>query len=145
MACIGLKSSCGQNCYGSCRGDSVSLPFLASIGCSHCLTHSSFPPFQSQQVGQFFSHPITLTLLPPIFHLEDACDYIELMGIIWDNLPISRTLTLSHLQSSFLPHKVTYSLEKEMATHSSNLAWKIPWTEKPGGLQSMGWQRVENH
>ena len=33
-------------------------------------------------------------------------------------------------------------LEKEMATHSSNLAWKIPWTEEPGGLQSMGSQRV---
>ena len=29
-------------------------------------------------------------------------------------------------------------LEKEMATHSSILAWKIPWTEEPGGLQSMG-------
>ena len=33
-------------------------------------------------------------------------------------------------------------LEKEMATHSSILAWKIPWTEDPGGLQSMGPQRV---
>ena len=31
-------------------------------------------------------------------------------------------------------------LEKEMATHSSTLAWKIPWTEEPGRLQSMGWQ-----
>ena len=31
-------------------------------------------------------------------------------------------------------------LEKEMATHSSVPAWKIPWTEKPGGLQSMGLQ-----
>ena len=31
-------------------------------------------------------------------------------------------------------------LEKEMATHSSSLAWKIPWTEEPGGLQSMGSQ-----
>ena len=29
-------------------------------------------------------------------------------------------------------------LEKEMATHSSILAWRIPWTEEPGGLQSMG-------
>ena len=29
-----------------------------------------------------------------------------------------------------------------MATHSSILAWRIPWTEEPGGLQSMGWQRV---
>ena len=33
-------------------------------------------------------------------------------------------------------------LEKEMAIHSSTLAWKIPWTEEPGGLQSMGLQRV---
>ena len=32
--------------------------------------------------------------------------------------------------------------EKEMATHSSILAWKISWTEEPGGLQSMGSQRV---
>ena len=33
-------------------------------------------------------------------------------------------------------------LEKEMATHSSILAWEIPWMEEPGGLQSMGSQRV---
>ena len=33
-------------------------------------------------------------------------------------------------------------LEKEMATHSSILAWRIPWTEEPGGLQSTGSQRV---
>ena len=33
-------------------------------------------------------------------------------------------------------------LEKEMATHSSILAWRIPWMEEPGGLQSMGSQRV---
>ena len=34
-------------------------------------------------------------------------------------------------------------LEKGMATHSSILAWRIPWTEEPGGLQSKGSQRVE--
>ena len=33
-------------------------------------------------------------------------------------------------------------LEKEMATHSSILAWRIPWTEEPGGLQFIGSQRV---
>ena len=33
-------------------------------------------------------------------------------------------------------------LEKGMATHSSILAWRIPWTEEPSRLQSMGWQRV---
>ena len=36
-------------------------------------------------------------------------------------------------------------LEKEMATHSSILAWRIPWTEEPGGLQSMGLQRVRHN
>ena len=35
-------------------------------------------------------------------------------------------------------------LEKEMATHSRILAWKIPWTEEPGRLQSMGLQRVRH-
>ena len=35
-------------------------------------------------------------------------------------------------------------LEKEMATHSSILTWKISWTEEPGGLQSMGSQRVRH-
>ena len=34
-------------------------------------------------------------------------------------------------------------LEKEMATHSSILDWRIPWTEEPGGLQSMRWQKVQ--
>ena len=33
-------------------------------------------------------------------------------------------------------------LEEEMATHSSILAWRIPWTEEPGGLPSIEWQRV---
>ena len=35
-------------------------------------------------------------------------------------------------------------LEKGMATHSSILAWRTPWTEEPGGLQSMGSQRVRH-
>ena len=36
-------------------------------------------------------------------------------------------------------------LEKDIITHSDTLAWKIPWTEKPGRLQSMGLQRVGLH
>ena len=36
-------------------------------------------------------------------------------------------------------------LEKEMATYSSILPWRIPWTEEPGGLQPMGSQRVEHN
>ena len=38
-----------------------------------------------------------------------------------------------------------YLLEKEMATHSCILAWKIPWTEESNRLQSMGLQRVEHN
>ena len=37
------------------------------------------------------------------------------------------------------------SLEKEMATHASILAWRIPWTEEPGSLQSMGSQSVRHN
>ena len=47
----------------------------------------------------------------------------------------------------FTRYTINYSLledplEKEMANHSSTLAWKSPWTEEPGRLQSMGSQRV---
>ena len=38
-----------------------------------------------------------------------------------------------------------HALEKELATHSSVLAWEIPWTEEPGRLQSMGSQTVGQH
>ena len=44
----------------------------------------------------------------------------------------------------FSPNReqLIHLLEKEMATHSSILAWRIPWTEEPGRLQSVGSQRV---
>ena len=37
---------------------------------------------------------------------------------------------------------IVFILEKDLATHSSILAWRTPWTEEPGGLQSMGPQRA---
>ena len=43
----------------------------------------------------------------------------------------------------FNPWVISSLLEKEMATHSSILAWRIPWTEEPGGLQPMGLQRAD--
>ena len=39
----------------------------------------------------------------------------------------------------------SFPLQEEMATHSRILAWEIPWTEEPGGLESTGWQRVGHH
>ena len=43
------------------------------------------------------------------------------------------------------PLKIYICLEKAMATHSSTLAWKLPWTEEPSGLESMGLLRVGLH
>ena len=45
-------------------------------------------------------------------------------------------------ESGFDPWVKKIPLEEDMATHSSILAWRIPWTKEPGGLQSTGTQRV---
>ena len=59
------------------------------------------------------------------------------MAQLIKNLPaVQETLVRSLVQED--------PLEKEMATHSCILAWRIPWTEEPGGLQSMGSQRVRH-
>ena len=60
------------------------------------------------------------------------------------------THTLNLLQYCFLFFFFFYcfgflAMKKEIATHSSTLAWKIPWTEEPGRLQSMGSQRVRHN
>ena len=52
------------------------------------------------------------------------------------NLPAAQEVWVQSLGQEDL-------LEKEMATHSSILAWEIPWTEEPGGLQSMGSQELD--
>ena len=72
-------------------------------------------------------------------------------GVIWLPKLIAKKVTLIAQLVKNPPAKQEtpvrflgqeYYLENEMATHSSILAWEIPWTEKPGGLQSMGLQRV---
>ena len=49
---------------------------------------------------------------------------------------------LNHLKANFQKKVVCGFPEKAMAPHSSTLAWKIPWTEEPGRLQTMGSRRV---
>ena len=64
-----------------------------------------------------------------------------------DSILKSRDITLPtkvHLVKAMVFPVVMYGLEKTMATHSSILAWRIPGTGKPGGLQSTGWQRVRH-
>ena len=55
-------------------------------------------------------------------------------------LQAASTVALRKWQAEFIGSALV--LEKEMATHSSVLAWTIPWTEEPGGLPSMGSHRV---
>ena len=50
--------------------------------------------------------------------------------------------TVGHDSSNFA---FMHALEKEMATHSSILAWRIPWTKEPGGLPSMGSHRIRHN
>ena len=57
------------------------------------------------------------------------------MAQVVKNLPVMQETQVQNLDP----------LEKEMATHSSILVWRIPWTEEPGRLQAMGSQRVRHN
>ena len=86
----------------------------------------------------------------PVVPVEEQ----ELAGspYLWANSPVNlvQKLMVAQMVENLPAMQETWvqsmgqedALEKEMATYSSILAWKIPWTEKPGGLQSMGCERV---
>ena len=67
--------------------------------------------------------------------LPSLCTWASLVAQTVKNLPAME-------EAQFRSLGQEDPLEKEMATHSSILDWRIPWTEEPGGLQSMGSQRV---
>ena len=71
-------------------------------------------------------------------HMETVADFIFLSSKITADSDCSHEIK-RHL---LLGRKVMTSLNSVVATHSSILAWRIPWTEEPGRLQSMGPQRV---
>ena len=65
------------------------------------------------------------------------------MDIRWASLVAQRVKPLPAMKETWVRSLCQEDpLKKEMATHSSTRAWKIPWTEKPDRLQSMGSQRV---
>ena len=71
----------------------------------------------------------------PLSHLESHDNAYPLVAQMVKRLPAVRETRVQSLGRED-------PLEEEMATHSSTLAWKIPWTEEPGRLRSMGSQRV---
>ena len=91
---------------------------------------------------KFFSLEHTFSYLPPM---------VPITGHLWAALLTRASLVAQRLKH-LLAMRETWvrslgledPLEKEMATHSSTFAWKIPWMEEPGGLQSMG-RRVRHN
>ena len=107
--------------------------------------HFTIPPIEHRN---FISSYLCQHLLFSIFQLDyffntcypNGCEVISHCG--FDLICISLTISdVEHLFLGLLTIYITF-LEKAMATHSSTLAWKIPWTEEPGRLQSMGSLRV---
>ena len=69
--------------------------------------------------------------------------YIMEYAIYWASLMVQTVKNLPAMWETWVQSLGREDpLEEDMATHSSILAWRIPWSEKPGGLQSMGSQRV---
>ena len=63
--------------------------------------------------------------------------------MVWISLVAQMVKRLPTMQETWVQSlDREHPLEKEVATHASILAWRIPWMEEPGGLQSMGSQRV---
>ena len=93
----------------------------------------------------FFSvQLILLSIIPPVFIHVTVSGNISFYFYGWVmSLVAQRVKRLPAMQETWVQSLGQEDpLEKEMATHSSTLAWKILWTEKPGRLQSMGSQRV---
>ena len=83
-----------------------------------------------------FGNNVSIFILPPV---KPALDYSE------TSLVTQRLKRLPRMWEIWIRSLGWEDpLEKEMATHSSTLAWRIPWTEKPGRLQSTGSQRVKH-
>ena len=121
----------------------------------------SLTSFQSFRLNYNSTSRLSLLSLPGIkqrwevisaFHYHSHYMHIWIETVLLWNLKSACSFTTA--QKSFVPQKLRslfprlrslgryLDLEKEMAVHSSILAWRITWTEEPSGLQSMGSQRV---
>ena len=76
---------------------------------------------------------------------DSCCRVAEVNSMLWASLVAQMGKDLPAMQEIQVQSLgQEHPLEKEMATHSSILAWRIPWTQEPGGLQSMGSQGVRH-
>ena len=92
--------------------------------CTLCILTYSFPHLEPDCCSMSSSNCCFLT-----------CIQISQRQVRWSGMPISLRIF----------HSIYCDPHSQMAPHSSALAWKIPWTEEPRGLQSMGSQRVRHN
>ena len=87
----------------------------------------------------------TVACQPPLFVEFSRQEYWSGLPFPWDSLVAQMVKHLSTIQETQVQSLGWEDpLVKEMATHSSTLAWKIPWMEEPGGPHSMGSLRVRH-
>ena len=89
----------------------------------------SFSVYQDNDCLVLLCACLLLTCKPNLGFSRGHC----ICGAVVKNLPVMQDTLVQSLSQED-------PLEKEMVTHSSILAWEIPWAEEPGGLQSMGFQ-----
>ena len=139
-----------QSIY-ACMHPYLSLPiclyiYLFSLSVSHLPITYSFAVLSSILLFTSSNHPTTHQLIC-LLHQSINLLIQQIFGsTIWED-PLSEVAQMvKHLpamwEAQVQPLGCEDPLEKEMATHSSTLGWKIPWTEEPGRLQSMRLQRV---
>ena len=86
-----------------------------------------------------------LTLPPGLQKRTLLLKNLNSVGELWASLVAQTVKNLPSMQETWVRSLGWEDpLEKGMATHSSVLTWRLPWTVGPGGLQSMGWQRVRH-
>ena len=99
-------------------------------------TKTQNKPIRAQQTNVFYSYIVLLIYVNESIYLLGNLHFFDFPGGSDGKASAYNVGDLGSITGSGRP------LEKEMATHSSTLAWKIPWMEEHGRLQSMGSQRV---
>ena len=125
---LSVTGECEFFCYSSTSA--MPTPLLRSTPgktcVSSCLTSFGYQ-LKSELLRNVFLDPLSATITSMFSHL-------------WASLMAQNIILIFFLLSIY--HHLKLSLEKGVTIHSSMLAWRIPWTEEPGGLQSIGSQRV---
>ena len=109
-------------------------------------TLNPVPPGKSYETFTFKLHPtahfpscfLSSTCLHGLVDPEERCFLVLLFILSSQHVTYRQSLMHNKDLIKVCCAPLTYSLEKAMASHSSTLAWKIPWMEEPGRLQSMG-------